>query len=816
MGKKQINNIIMHRLLLPLLLIIAASCSINQNDRNNNLDGDLNNATWIGDGLEQPAFDSLFYNDDPSPLFRKEFVTEDGIESATLYITAAGYYKASINGRRIGKNQLDPAWTNFSKRIYYSEYDITTDIQKGANCLGVSLGNGFYNPLPMKMWGGRNLRTELPVGRPVFIAKLVLKKKNGRTIEIATDQTWKYSYGPIIKNNVYLGEVYDARREIIGWERPGFDASSWLSAEISDGPGGVLQESFFPAIQVTDIKTPIAITSPREGVYIVDMGVNFTGDYNIRIHGEKGDTISFRFGERIYDDGELNPMTTVCGQIKRKGVGGPGSPDVAWQIDSYIFGDKTEVWYNPEFTFHTYRYMEITGLKYKPAIEDIQGISFHTNVDNKNSFSCSSELLNSIQIASERTFLANLISVQSDCPAREKFGYGGDLNATSESFIYNFDMHTFYRKTVYDWVDAIRDSLFVDTAPFVGIKYCGLSWESAMLITQYYLYLYYNDVELVEELYDLDRDWMKKAAMIHPDGIVDKGLSDHEALERVPVQLTGTCHYLQCARIMEEFARIMNDKEGEAEYRFLGDELQTKIKAMFWDQPVIKKLNKQTLFSTLLYHDILPAEETEAAKDSLLTALKNGPSGHFTTGIFGTKFILEALSKSGCSDAVFDVVNSRSFPGWGYMIDRGATTIWETWKESDNTFSNCHPMFGTVSEWFFRWLGGIRPDPEYPGFERFILSPSIPEGLDSVRCNYHSPLGEIISGWEKDGTDKIIFDFKIPDGSIATVILPSEELINITIKDKSKAKTYTPDNTSIISGQIELKPGEYNLSVTYN
>ncbi len=171
---------------------------------------------------------------------------------------------------------------------------------------------------------------------------------------------------------------------------------------------------------------------------------------------------------------------------------------------------------------------------------------------------------------------------------------------------------------------------------------------------------------------------------------------------------------------------------------------------------------------------MVPEDEKEAARDSLLLALENGPSGHFSTGIFGTKYILEALSAQGLSNTVYDVVSSRSFPGWGFMIDRGATTIWETWKESDNTFSNCHPMFGTVSEWFYRWLGGIRPDPAYPGFTRFHLSPNIPDGLDNVKCKYISPLGEILSSWEKKGKDQLIFDFTIPGKSIAMVKLPSK------------------------------------------
>lgn len=486
-------------LLAGFILAILSGCNSSTKEQN-----DLSGAKWITDTLPLPKKDSLFYLDHPAPIFRKEFHVKKNLKSAKLYITAAGYYQATINGKKTGKNYLEPAWTNFAKRIYYMEYDLSEILSRGKNCIGVSLGNGFYNPLPMKMWGRRNLREPLPTGKPQFVAKIRLEYEDGKTVNMITDGSWRFSYGPVLKNNVYLGEVYDARKEVQDWNKPGFNARAWGKVIVTAGPGGKPEKAFFPAIQVSEIRTPVNISMPSKGTYIADMGMNFTGLYTIKLNGNRGDTIHFRFGERLYKDGSLNPMTTVAGQIKKKGMGGPGAPDIAWQTDSYIFGNNREVWYSPVFTFHTYRYMEITGLDKKPEIEDIRGLFFHTNVLRQNSFSCSSDLLNSIQQATVRTFLANLQSVQSDCPARERFGYGGDLNATSESFIYNFDMQSFYRKTIYDWVDAINDSVFIDTAPFVGIRYCGLSWESAFLTTQYKLYLYYNDTKIIRELYDLD------------------------------------------------------------------------------------------------------------------------------------------------------------------------------------------------------------------------------------------------------------------------------------------------------------------------
>lgn len=800
-------------IVISIVLLIISGCRNQQNQSCEDKNTDLQHAEWITDAANLPVADSLMYGDSPAPLFRKEFSVSKEIKSATLNITAAGYYIASINGNNIGKNYLDPAWTNYRKRIYYSQYDLTPDIIQGINCLGITLGNGFYNPLPLRMWGSRNLREYLPTGKPVSIATLRIEYLDGSSEEINTDRTWKHSYGPVLKNSVYLGEVYDAQKEIPCWNKPGFDDNKWKESIENAGPGGCLKKAFFPPVQVTGIQKPVAVLSPGKDTCIIDMGVNFTGLYSIKLKGQKGDTITFRFGEKLHNNGSLNPLTQVCGQIKNKGTGGPGSPDIAWQTDSYIFGNEREVVFTPGFTFHIYRYIEITGLKYEPEKNDVAGIIINTNVENGNSFTSSSVLINSIQEATRKTFLNNLISVQSDCPGREKFGYGGDLNSTCEAYINNFDMQTFYRKTVYDWIDVLNDTIFIDTAPYVGINYCGLNWESAFLITQYQLYLYYNDIELVKELYDIDLKWMEKVARLHPSGIVDKGLSDHESLVNVPVNLTGTSHYLECARIMKRFAGIMNDKENEKTFEKLADKLSESLLTMYWRKSVPDTLNKQTMFSTLLYYNIIPEEEKKAATDSLLKAISHGIAGHFTTGIFGTKYALEALSETGNINTVYNIVNSKTYPGWGFMIDHGATTLWETWKESDNTYSNCHPMFGSVSEWFYRWLGGIRPDPDFPGFERFIIAPALPDGLDYVRCSYQSPHGEIVSNWNKKDPDNQIFEIKVPAGSLANVIIPARTDQVININDKVNNNSYSPEQKGKVKNGFELKPGEYIISV---
>lgn len=808
-SKKQ--QVIRVRILLVSLMFTVLSCQYTPQPQATNT-ASLTHASWIEDGIPLPKKDSLYYLDHPAPLFRTEFLADQPIQSASLRITAAGYYKATINGIGLKENVLDPAWTDFSKRIYYSDYDVSSLIKQGNNCIGVTLGNGFYNPLPLRKWGRRNLRKDLTVGKPVFIASLLLRYENGETQEIVTDESWKFTPGPIVKNSVYLGVAYDATKEVEGWNQPGFDDSNWKEVRLGDPPGGQLEKAFFPPVEITKEITPLAISTLPTGAYVVDMGVNFTGTYAIKLNGKAGDTITFTFGERIYADGSVNPMTTVTGQIKQKGVGGPGAPDIAIQTDHYVIGTKKEQWFSPDFTYHTYRYMEIHGLREKPSLDEVRGLFMHTNVVNENSFSSASSLLNSIQDATERTFLANLVSVQSDCPAREKFGYGGDLNATSEAFIYNFDMQTFYRKTIYDWVDAMRDSTFVDTAPYTGIAYCGISWESAFLTTQYYLYLYYNDTAIIKELYALNTAWMDKVARLHPEGIINSGLSDHESLEPVPVQLTGTSHYLQCARIMKTFAGVMGNPVDEKKYEALAHQLKQQIKAEFWDKPVRGNINRQTLFATLLYHDIIPQEAIPAAKDSLLLAVKHGPSSHLNTGIFGTKYALETLASYGNEQAVFDIVHSTAYPGWGYMIAQGATSIWETWKESDNTFSNNHPMFGTVSAWFYRGLAGIKPDINHPGFNEFFITPTTPKGLDFINCTYTSPYGPIVSNWKKNPKGGYTYQITVPKGSKAKVTLPLPQAQTISIlKRDSVAPQQNP--RLLTTDQFTLLEGEYVIKV---
>jgi alpha-L-rhamnosidase len=722
----------------------------------------MQGAVWITDHSQIPANDSLFYLDHPAPLLRTEFAVTGDIEKAEIWITAAGYYETWLNGSQIGDHQLDPAWSNFGKRIYVSFFDVTASVRQGKNSWGIVLGNGFYNPLPLRMWGSRNLRYDLPVGKPCAIARMVVTLKNGKQQVLCTSDQWVTKPGPITRNNVYLGEWYDARKEISDWNTPGTSPKGWEPVAVVDGPGGRVEQLSFPPIRITKWVEPLTIVQIAESCQLIDFGQNMAGLIRVKISAQEGDTIRFRYGELKNPNGTLNPMTSVCGQIKLAGVGGPGAPAVAEQTDVYVAKGVAPEFFQPRFTFHGFRYVEVTGLRHVLQRSDIQAGRMNTDVKETGSIRSSPDYLNKLNTNCQWTFLSNLQSVQSDCPAREKFGYGGDINATAEAYIYNYDMQDIYRKIIRDWVDAMKSEGFVDTAPFVGIEYCGLSWESAFLFLQNELLIHYGDKHLIHEMYKIDGEWMKKIGRLHPNLVVDSGLSDHESLVKVPVELTGTCHYYQIARIMARFAAVNDDQAGVMLYTNLAERIRTRILDLFWDKPDLEVPNKQTLLATLLASDVLNATDQGVAMDRLLSVLKESDY-HVTTGIFGTKYLLDALSAHGRTDIAFRIVNQAGFPGWRYMIDNGATTIWETWKESDNTFSQNHPMFGSVSGWYHKWLGGIQPDPENPGERSVILKPRPVTDLDSLSVEKFFPSGSLVSHWW--WKEKILFfDFTIPEG----------------------------------------------------
>ena len=734
------------------------------------------------------------FGDHPAPLFRREFALDKKIARARAYISGLGYYEMRLNGSRVGDRVLDPGWTTYSRRVFYSTYDITGQLKRGRNAVGIMLGNGWFNPLPLGMWGHLKPGDVLTTGAPRVIAQIVVEFVDGTKQVIVTDPTWRTSDGPVLRNSVYLGEVYDARCEQAGWDQAGFDDSHWNQAVLAGLPEvGPLVAEAAPPIRITRTLKPVALTEPRPGVFIFDFGQNFAGWSRLTVEGPAGTRVRLRSGELLYPDGTLNGMTSVAGQIKKGGkdyhYDGIGKPATAFQLDEYVLkGGGVEV-FTPHFTFHGFRYVEVTGFPGRPTLHSLEGLRLNADVQSAGSFQCSNARLNRIQEMVLWTELSNLFSVQSDCPHREKFGYGGDLVASSEMGMLNFDMANFYAKVARDFMDAARaNGGFTETAPYVGISDASLGDSTPpvnlgpgtgpvdfgvvepLLLSQ--LYQYYGNRELITEQYEATRRWIELLRSRSQDGLLDNGISDHESLVPKPRALSGTAYYYYNLKLFAHLATVLGKNE---DAKAAGGEAG-RVKEAF-NRRFLNSATGQYDFASQacqaipLYLGLAPANE----RGLVLAALTNdiaAHDGHLTTGIFGTKYMLNALTDEGRADEAYEIVNQKTFPGWGYMLENGATTLWEHWAGSDNTYSLNHPMFGSVSEWFYKALGGIRPADDAVGFDKVIIQPQPVGDLNWVTCSYNSVRGKIESSWKREG-GRLVLRVIIPPNASAVIHVPA-------------------------------------------
>jgi alpha-L-rhamnosidase len=742
---------------------------------------------WINRPRPAPPTEKQMFDKDPAPLFRKEFRIDKKIKRARVYVSGLGYYELHINGERIGDHVLDPGWTSYSKRVLYSTYDVTENLKRGDNAIGVMLGNGWFNPLPLRMWGRVNLRDSLTLGQPRLCLQLAVDYTDGQSVIIGTDESWKTGPGPILRNSVYLGELYDARKELPSWDMANFDDSAWTAAAVATEKLGALRAQDAPPIRVTHVVKPAKVTEPKPGVYIVDFGQNFAGWVRLHVQGPAGTEVKMRYGELIYPDGTLNGMTSVFGQVKGGGptykYSGEGVPKTAWQQDEYILkGGGPEV-YCPRFTFHGFRYVEITGLPQRPNLRDIEGLRLNSDVTPAGSFECSNTEFNRIHEMVLWTELSNLFSVESDCPHREKFGYGGDMIVASEAAMFNFDMERFYAKAVQDLDDAARpNGGFTETAPYVGLSDEGLGggsgpveWASAQPFVQWKLYQYYGDRALLAAHYPATKRWIEFLKSCATNNILDNGISDHEGLDPKPRALTGTGFYYLNVHLFARIAGVLGKTEDATAANAQAEEIKTAFNRQFLKPGSgVYDIGTEACQAFALHLGLVPADEEPRALDALAHDIVDVKKGHLSTGIFGTKFMLDALPDFGRDDLAFDIVNQKTFPGWGYMLAQGATTLWEHWEPSDNVYSHNHPMFGSVSEWFYKDLGGIIPAPDAVGFNKIIFRPQPVGDVTWVNTSYNSARGKIICDWKRDGHDFQLL-VRVPVGASAVVELPAKD-----------------------------------------
>ncbi|MEP6750156.1 MAG: family 78 glycoside hydrolase catalytic domain [Bacteroidota bacterium] len=770
-------------------------------------------AKWINDGSKNPERDEDYYKPDRMPLLRKSFQINKKILSARLYICGVGYYEAYMNGKKIGDNMLDPGFTTYRKQVLYVVQDVTSLIKNGDNTAGIMLGSGWWNPLPFKFFGRWDLRNYQQTGRPCAKAEIHITYTDGTQEIIITDESWQTAPGPITQNNVYIGEHYDARLEQKNWSGTKEEKAEWKNATGVAGPEGVLTAQMQPPIKVTRVITPIKIINYKPGIFIADMGQNFAGVANIKVKGPAGATIILRYGETLFEDGSLNTMTTSATQIKKGGIKAPpGAPESLWQEDHYILkGEGIEEWH-PRFTFHGFRYIEISGWPGTPTINDIQGLRMNADFSQNGNFSCSDTMFNKLHEAIQWTFLSNVFSVQSDCPGREKMGYGADIAVTANSYMYNYNMANFYTKTVRDYANEQQaDGGITEIAPYTGIADRGyggesgpLGWELAFPYVQKQLYDMYADKRIIENNYEAFKKQLGFLASKARDNIFYWDISDHEALDPKPEALTATAFYYHHVLMGAEFAGISGKPEDSIKYAKLAQQIKNSIVAKFL-LPGTGRFDNGTESAQLfaLWYNLSP--EKENTMKALVQEFERH-NWHVSTGIFSTKMLFDVLRRNDMSEEACRIAQQKDYPGWINMLNNGATTLWEAWHEPGTVYSANHPMFGSIDEWFYRSLLGI--NAASPGFKKVIIKPQPAGTITSARGSYQSVMGIIKSDWKKQGNN-FTLQLSIPANTSATIFIPAKQNSTITESGKPVSVLRYEKGYAV----VEIGSGDYTFIV---
>jgi alpha-L-rhamnosidase len=717
-------------------------------------------AKWIsGDRLESyKSKEDFFYF---GVNLRKDFKVKKDVESARIYISGLGYYELYINGERVGDRLLDPGQTDYKKMVLYSTYDITGNLKSGGNTAGVTLGNGRY----IKKYG---------YDRPKLLAEIHIRYTDGTSDIVLTDKTWKAGKSAVRENGVYLGEVYDARLYEEGWALPNFNDKKWTNAVYCEQPGGRLVPQTMPPIKDCGRLKPVSITNPEYGVYVFDFGQNFTGWVRLYVEGRAGDTVNLKFAEVLDEKGRLNL------NVNRQ----------ARATDVYILkGNGTEV-YEPHFTYHGFRYVEVTGYPGVPGIETLEGIFIHTAVEPAGSFLSSNALLNKIHRNIIYGQLSNLMSIPTDCPQRaERMGWMGDAQLTAEEAIYNFDMEAFYTKYLDDISLSQREdgSISDVVPPYWSLYPADPAWGTAYITIAYELYRYFNDTEVLRKHYQGMKKYVDFLSSMAKDELLahvkygDWCPPGSVAPTHTPREITSAFSYYHDVLVLSEIARIIGTNKDHKKLIQKTQKIKEAYNKKYLDEKNNAYGNNDQTSNTLgLQFNLAPEDKKESIVKKLVDGITIGKDFHFDTGIVGTKYILDALCDCGYKDVAYKIMTQESYPSFGYMIKEGATTVWERWEKLTGSGMNSHNhiMFGTVDAWFYRYLAGIRVAK--PGWEEITIKPFLPEGLKHVSASLKTLKGYIKSSWEAKN-DENVFEIEIPVNTKADVYIPASGFKNIKV-----------------------------------
>ncbi len=790
-------------------------------------------ANWI-----EPDWDEDPQVSQPCPYLRAGFAIHGPVQSARVYVTAHGLYELTVNGQPVTDDLFTPGFTAYQKRLQYQTCDVTALLRPGDNAVGVILGDGWWRG----KIGAASVRNAYGT-RLALLMQMRILYQDGSEQWVVSDGQWKASTGPILSSDMKDGEVYDARREMPGWDMPSWDDSGWRGVRIADyGVANLVAPAGVPVRRHEEIR-PVQVIHTPAGETVVDMGQNFAGRVRLRVRGPAGATVTLRHGEALDKAGNFT--------MANLNLPGPvGGGELLQQVTYTLKGEDEEI-YEPRFTFHGFRYVRVEGFPGEPTPEDLTGIAIYSDMAPAGTFTCSNPMVNQLQSNIAWSQKSNFLDIPTDCPQRERAGWTGDAQIFCRTGSFIMDMAAFLTKWLQDLAaEQHADGLVTNLVPdafkgaggFMARLEGSAGWGDAAVIIPWTMYLCYGDVRILHQQYasmkawvDFQANraahvhwarklepsyWLSKARRARQPYIWDTGYHWGEWLEpgtSTPAIAVGmfkrvllsepavaTPYLAYSSGLLARIARLLGKEEDTEAYRALHDKVKAAYVAEFvrpqGTQGIRIRPDRQASYVRALAFDLLPESMRPLAARRLVELVRQN-GNHLGTGFLSTTYLCHVLTSAGYLDVAYDLLNQTTVPSWLYPITKGATSIWETWdgikEDGTPSMSLNHYSYGAVGSWLYQVVAGIDGEgvpsftPPYnridaPAYKHSFIQPQPGGGLTQARATYESMYGLIVSGWEHTG-GRMVVEVTIPPNTSATVRLPDARADQVTEGDTALA-----------------------------
>jgi alpha-L-rhamnosidase len=769
--------------------------------------GDWQGAKWIGIEKQDIAAKKTKGNRTrlPARYLRREFGVTKEVKRATAYVCGLGFFDLHINGRKVGDHIRDPALSGYTKRAFYVTFDVGEYLAKGKNCIGAILGNGrYFAPRKVSPGGVKSM------GFPKLLMHMRVEYQDGSTQDLVSGRDWKVTDGgPIRSNNEFDGEEYDARMEIPKWDLPAFDDSKWKKVELVKPPGGVLEAQMMDPMRIIEVRKPVKITRPKDGMYIVDMGQAYYGSVRLKVSGPAGTRVQMRSAYNVNPDGTLRSRDNRT----------------ALSSDVYILkGGGKEVWH-PRFRGQGYRYVEVTGFPGEPKADNFDGLVIHTDFDTVGEFACSNPLINRIYSNIRWTQRAYIRSLSMEPDRDERQGWLGTQAKDFESNAFNFHMAGLLTKWLGDIrLDQLADGHIPDVSPtYWKLYHKGIVWPSNIVILPELQHDFYGDRRALKDNYAAMKKWMKFISRhLKPDSTVDHNRygdwvdaysMDKKGREmgHTPRALISTAYFYNNARIMVRVARLLGKSDDQKSFTDLAAGIKQGFNKRFFDPKTNQYGNgTQTSYVLPLAFGMVAPDRRRAVAAKLADDIMVTRKKHLSVGMVGMLYLMQTLTDTGYPEVAYAIAAQKTRPSWGYMVSKGTTTIWERWDtDTKGPGMNSEALLvlaGNLEAWFYQTLAGINHDPQHPGFKHIVLRPCPVGDLTYARASHKSMYGTIVSGWKRKG-ETFTWNITVPPNTAATVHVPAKAATDVTESGRPAGKSGGVTFLRMVKGRAVFSVG---------